>query len=147
MATKKLNLASKFTKRFDLLGQPRYEVTVKWTWQDGSSETTIWQMEEEALDTNDILMYMISYLNFAKTDPKEAEDWNWFEGECDASWILNECMPKTGKPEIPSAEVVKLEYVMGSTRVPVDIPAWNTLFIDEEDKAAKLRVAVNKWYD
>lgn len=142
------DLARKFKKMFADGEQPHYELTVRWAWENGDVETSVAGIDASVFENYDLILYLVSYLKHHKSD-SDVCDWYWFDGESDVAWYaLEGSVPKsqTRHEDCPKGELTKVEYVVGKTRVGVDVPEWNTLFDNEDDKREKMEDAVSDWY-
>ena len=121
-----------------------YELYVEGDWNDADYVESNVSIPKDKLENNDFLLYFISYMatgadsHFMEEDP----DWDLFE-DSDLEYAY---MPRGYDANIHSITDVQLNYFdEDGKRYWVDIPRWNGLFKNEQDKVAKVNAAREKF--
>ena len=118
-----------------------YELFVEGDWNDADYVSKTSRIEKQAFETNDYLLYFISYI-FSWIDKRwdpagkfnETKDWNTLFDDADCSFCF---LPYGYENDIHTVTKVKLDYVSNGIRYPVEIPNFDSLFNNEDDKKRK----------
>ena len=100
------------------------------------------RIEKQEFETDDYLLYFISYI-FSWIDKRwdpagkfnETKDWNTLFEDADCSFCF---LPYGYENDIHTVTKVKLDYVSNGIRYPVEIPNFDSLFDNEDDKKCKV---------
>ena len=143
-----MKLIDKFIVRKPEACSDHYELFVEGDWNDGDYVSKKTRIEKETFESDDYLLYFLFYLSAwvdRRWDPRgkfnETKEWNKLFEDSD---IQCDYLPYGYESSIHTVTKLKLEYVSGGTRFPVSIPAWDTLFSNEDDKEKKVLEALNK---
>lgn len=128
-----------------------YELDVECHWEDGTTSVETSTIEKDVFEDNELIMYFISFMSTRYRHMQDVFDWFWFDGMSDVAWfVLNDCSTFRHHIEdhgvLNGTHMLKLYCVVGGIRIPVDVPPWDSLFENEDDKTMKMDAAVDEWY-
>ena len=122
-----------------------YELFVEGDWNDADYVTKTTYIEKKWLENDDYLLYFISYI-FSwmgkRWDPagkfNQTNDWNTLFEDADLSFDF---LPQGYENDIHTVTKVKLDYVSNGIRYPMEIPNFDSLFDNDDDKKHKVLTA------
>lgn len=99
-------------------------------------------IEKTEFENDDYLLYFISYL-FSWIDRRwdpagkfnQTNDWNILFEDADFSFCF---LPQSSEYDIHTVTEVELNYVSNGIRYPVEIPNFDSLFDNDDDKKRKV---------
>ncbi len=120
-----------------------YELFVEGDWNDGDYVHRKEIIDKNVLENNDYLLYFISYIStwcgcrWNQDDKRfnETDDWKKFFADSDIRW---DYLPSVYDNDIHTVTEVKLYYVSNGIQYPVEIPNFDSLFDNEDDKKRKV---------
>ena len=119
-----------------------YELYVEGDWNDADYVNRKESIDKDFLENNDYFLYFLSYISTwcgRRWDPEgkfnETKEWKKFFADSDLPW---EYLPSGNDYDIHTVTEVKLEFVSGTTRYPVNIPSFGCLFKDAADREKKV---------
>lgn len=139
---------SELAKRFRCKDRPIYEVLLTWYYgEDNSSATVKTKVDEDTFNNCDLFLYLLSFLASKNRVVVESdEDWIWFDGRSDVIWSMLDRPVVTIDQLINGLKLERVDIVVGGNPTKIEVPDWDGLFADEEDKEQKLSLAVDDWY-
>jgi hypothetical protein len=119
-----------------------YELFVEGDWNDADYVSKTSRIEKKWFENDDYLLYFISYI-FSWIDKRwdpagkfnETKDWNTLFEDADISFDF---LPYGYENDIHTVTKVKLDYVSNGIRYPVEIPNFDSLFDNDDDKKRKV---------
>lgn len=122
-----------------------YELFVEGDWNDADYVSKTSRIEKQEFETDDYLLYFISYIfswigkrgGYRDRAGKfnQTKDWNTLFEDADCSFCF---LPYGYENDIHTVTKVKLDYVSNGIRYPVEIPNFDSLFDNEDDKKRKV---------
>jgi len=145
-----VKLIDKFIVKKPEDSSDHYELFVEGDVNDGDYVSKTTQISKEQF-ADDYLLYFISYISTwcgNRWDPRgkfnETKEWNDLFEDDDLSC---DYLPSLSEHEIHTVTEVRLEFVSNGRRYPVEIPDFDGLFHDEDEKRIKVINARDKEVD
>lgn len=136
-----MKLIDKFIVNKPEASSDHYELFVEGDVNDGDYVSTTTKISKEQF-ADKYLLYFISYISTwcgKRWDPRgkfnETKDWNDLFEDGDLQW---DYLPRLSENEIHTVTNVRLEFVSDGKRFPVEIPDFDGLFQDEDEKRRKV---------
>ena len=137
----------KLFEQFKIQQKPKnkpdhYELFVEGDWNDADFVSKTSYIEKKQFENDDYLLYFISYI-FSWIDRRwdpagkfnQTNDWNMLFDDADLSFCF---LPQGYENDIHTVTKVKLDYVSNGIRYPVEIPNFDSLFDNDDDKKHKV---------